>query len=288
MTTNINDLKKLKITLAFKKCLSFFVKFLILILLLLNCANFYFAGLITRSIVRGINSYFDYTIPHTVPNWFAFYVIILYSIVLIPLCLACIFLAEKLEDYKKYYISFDIERLRSQIETTKNEMFENEPIKTESDTNVTIPANQIIETPILPTKTKILEPDKIKPASSIAKKPVENQPSDEKNEKVDTPSNSENEIENFAENETKQEVSQEIDDDTSMNVIESLNEIFVSKENIEDILEESEIEKVNYTLPKLSSEEYIDRTKSKQEIGFKGENFILKYERGELIKNNSL
>jgi len=292
MTTHINDLKKIKTTLAFKKCLSFFVKFTILILMLLNCANFYFAGLITYTIVRGVNSYFDYTIPLTVPDWFVFYVIILYLIVLVPLFLACSFLAEKLEDYKKYNITFDIERLKSQIETFKNEKFENEPIETDSDTNVILPANQIIEIPILPTKTKILEPDKIKPTSSIAKKSVENQRSDENNEKVpDTLSNSvlhsENELENFAENETKQAVSEEGgDEDTPMNVIESLNEIFVSNENIEDILEKSEFAETTSPLQKISAEDYIDRSKAKQDIGLKGEYFILKYEKGELIKNN--
>lgn len=290
MTTHINDLK-IKTTLALKKWLFFFVEFTIMILLLLNCANLYFAGLITRSIVRGVNSYFDYTIPHTVPNWFAFYVIILYLIVLLPLLFACIFLAEKLEDYKKYKIYFDIEKLKNQIDTIKNEIFENEPIQTRSDTNNTLLANQIIETPILPIEIKFFELDNIKPTSSIEKKPVKNQTSEEKNEKVvDTPSNSvlhsENKLENFSQNETKQVVSKVVHEDTPMNVIESLNEIFVSKENIEDILEESEFAETTSPLPKISAEDYIERSKAMQDIGLKGEYFILKYEKGELIKNN--
>lgn len=286
MTSNINELSKIKTTLSLKKGLSFTVKFTTFILLLLNCANLYFAGVLTGIIIRWVNSIFNYTIPTTLPTWFCLYVMVLYLIILIPLILICVFLAEKLEDFEKYHIAYDIKYLRGRKEEIEKEISENKRIEIYNEPEVNLPINQIVE-PLIPTEqTKILEPTNVEVPISKTKTLNKNQQSnEEKNiDSLKSISQSENEVEKSTLDKTATSVSQETDESEPINVFDNLNEIFVSKENIEEILDENE--EVNYALPKISAEEYIDRNKSKQDIGFKGENFILKYERGELIKNN--
>jgi len=335
MTTNKNELVKVKTTLVFKKCLAFAVAFAIFILLLLNCANLFFAGLITKYIVIWVNSLFNYTIPHTIPTWFCFYVFFLYIIILFPLLFVCGFLVEKLEDIKKYNISFDIKYLRTRMGTIKNEMSENLQLNKYNSINNTSAIDEIIEQQILPEQRNLLESQNIKTPNSISKTlnenshdldsqkqaieidltktdSIKNRPivkstteSSPKN-KTNSPDNDhssekkgavavdslnpnshlEKEIEMFSEDKTQSIISQESDSDTPINVIDSLNEIFISKENVDTILEKNEITEINSILPKISAEDYIDRNKAKQDIGLKGEYFILRYEKSELIKNN--
>ena len=248
MPSNLNELSKLKTTLALKRSLSVAVNFTKVSLLLLNCANLYFAGLLTGIVIKWVNSIFNYTIPSTLPTWFCFYVMVLYLIILIPLILICVFLAEKLEDFEKYHLASDIRYLRERKKEFEKEISENKTIEIFNETKVSLPINKIVEPLILTEQTKILEPYEVEV-------PIFN-------------------------------VSQETDEETPIHVIDSLNEIFVSKENIEEILKENEIDTINFPLPKISAEDYIDRNKSKQDIGVKGEYFIFKYEKSELIKNN--
>ena len=274
----IKELLKNKRLLTFQKSLYYALKCIQITLAVLNCANLYFAGLITGSIIKWVNLLFNYTLPKNTPDWFTFYVVILYLIVLAALLIPCTLLLEKIDT------SFNINYLKSQIENINREIANNILLTASGNTNINSESIDNKEKKLSPKNGYLLGLQNIKPAKSIIKKLNKNDRGNETKNFIE-PYITSGDLQNFDYQQINV-VTNESKEGKPINVIDNLNEIFVSKENIENILEETEFEQIDSILPKISASDYIERNKIMQDIGLRGEYFILKYEIGGLIKVN--
>lgn len=69
------------------------------------------------------------------------------------------------------------------------------------------------------------------------------------------------------------------------NVIDNLNEIFISSKDLENLIHKQSKE-YDRLFPKINADDLLENYLKNQDTGLEGELFVLKYERNELIKKN--